>query len=135
MAGAVLVTLGGLLRRWCYRVMDDMFTFESTIKEDHRLVTSGPYQYVRHPSYTAAFMIWFGVPLALMTRGSWISEGHIMATPGRYFIIAWFAIVGLTMIGILKRMPTEDKNLQNKFGAEWERYRRAVPHALVPYIY
>ena len=40
------------LRMYCYWVLGRHFTFSLMIKENHQLVTSGPYQYLVHPSYT-----------------------------------------------------------------------------------
>lgn len=51
---------GGILRLWCYSTMGRFFTFELTMSSDHYLVTTGPYSFIRHPSYTAAIMLIMG---------------------------------------------------------------------------
>lgn len=50
--GMVAVWIGGAIRIACYRELGRLFTYELTIREKHRLVTSGPYSIVRHPSYS-----------------------------------------------------------------------------------
>ncbi|CAG8447089.1 5128_t:CDS:1, partial [Cetraspora pellucida] len=42
--------LGSMLRLWCYRVMNEFFTFNVEIKKDHKLITTGPYRLLIHPS-------------------------------------------------------------------------------------
>ncbi|RIA82156.1 hypothetical protein C1645_881195, partial [Glomus cerebriforme] len=41
---------GALLRLWCYKCLKDFFTFNVTIKENHKLITTGPYSLLVHPS-------------------------------------------------------------------------------------
>ncbi|KAF9238462.1 hypothetical protein BU15DRAFT_62440 [Melanogaster broomeanus] len=77
LAGSILNIAGGLLRIHCYRVLGRMFTFELSIRKDHKLVTSGPYSVVRHPVTRASFAWcledYFAV--SLITRGSWFVRG------------------------------------------------------------
>ena len=49
------------------------------MQEDHKLVTSGPYRYVRHPSYLAYFIMFFGLFLLLL---SLIALVPLIAIPG-----------------------------------------------------
>jgi len=61
---AVLVS-GSLLRRHCFRVLGQFFTGDVQIQSDHRVIEAGAYRWVRHPSYSAAFVIYAGIALAL----------------------------------------------------------------------
>jgi len=65
MAGLALLVGGSLLRRHCFRVLGKFFTGAVTIQDDHRVVDSGAYRWVRHPSYTAALVMIAGIALAL----------------------------------------------------------------------
>jgi protein-S-isoprenylcysteine O-methyltransferase Ste14 len=69
-AGVLLIILGSLLRRYCWRVLGEYFTGDVKARPDQPVITSGPYGVVRHPSYTAGMMMLIGVGLAL---GSWVS--------------------------------------------------------------
>ncbi|THU94588.1 hypothetical protein K435DRAFT_779340 [Dendrothele bispora CBS 962.96] len=73
--GATMTLMGGLIRRASYKAMKELFTFQLSIRKEHRLVTSGPYAYVRHPSYTGALLAGSGAILSLVLgRGSWFRE-------------------------------------------------------------
>ncbi|KAJ8695674.1 hypothetical protein PTI98_008247 [Pleurotus ostreatus] len=49
MLGGGLTLLSANIRLWCYAEMRDLYDFEVNIKKAHRLVTTGPYSFVRHP--------------------------------------------------------------------------------------
>jgi protein-S-isoprenylcysteine O-methyltransferase Ste14 len=59
--GTFLTGLGGYIRYSCYRELGRLFTFEMSIRKDHKLVTSGPYSIVRHPGYTGAVLTVVGI--------------------------------------------------------------------------
>jgi len=69
-AGVLVSFLGSLLRRYCWRTLGEYFTGDVKARADQPVIRSGPYRFVRHPSYTAAMMMFIGVGLAL---GSWVS--------------------------------------------------------------
>ena len=68
--GVVLMILGSLLRRWCFRTLGQYFTGDVKARADQPVIRTGPYRFVRHPSYTAGIMMFTGIGLAL---GSWFS--------------------------------------------------------------
>jgi protein-S-isoprenylcysteine O-methyltransferase Ste14 len=68
--GVVMILLGSLLRRYCWRTLGEYFTGDVRARADQPVVTSGPYRLVRHPSYTAGMVMFIGIGLAL---GNWLS--------------------------------------------------------------
>jgi len=74
-------------------------------KEQHELVTSGPYRWVRHPLYVAGIALFFSVGL--------------MAANG--FILFWtlVALFGIRLVVV----PREEAALVLKFGDEYRRYQ------------
>jgi len=50
--GAAFVLLGIAVRQWAARTLGRFFTQSVMIREGHRVITSGPYRFVRHPGYT-----------------------------------------------------------------------------------
>ena len=69
-AGVLMIFLGSLLRRYCWRTLGEYFTGDVRATPDQPVIRSGPYRLVRHPSYTAGMMMFIGIGLAL---GSWFS--------------------------------------------------------------
>ncbi|CAG8757547.1 24447_t:CDS:1, partial [Gigaspora margarita] len=45
-----MTILGTMLRLWCFKIMKEFFTFTIEIKRNHKLVTTGPYRLLIHPS-------------------------------------------------------------------------------------
>ena len=63
--GAALAFSGLSLRWWSQAELGSMFTFEVGIRRDHRLVQTGPYAILRHPSYTGLLIGIIGIALFL----------------------------------------------------------------------
>jgi len=62
--GVTLILLGSSLRRYCWRTLGEYFTGDVRARSDQPVVRSGPYRFVRHPSYTAGLMMFIGIGLA-----------------------------------------------------------------------
>lgn len=45
----------------CYCELGNLFTFEVSIRNDHKLIQSGPYHTVRHPGYLGVLLSVAGV--------------------------------------------------------------------------
>ena len=73
--------------------------------EDHELVTSGPYRWIRNPLYTAGGLLFTGLGLV---AASW-------------FLIAAAALV-VTLARL--RLPAEEAELEARFGQEYRDYAR-----------
>ena len=58
--GCGLGCFGLCLRWWAIRVLGTQFTRNLQVTADHQLVTNGPYRNLRHPSYTAAVLMFVG---------------------------------------------------------------------------
>ncbi|KAG6872305.1 hypothetical protein C0995_011115 [Termitomyces sp. Mi166 len=134
--GSLLVVAGCWLRLECFRTLREFFTFEITIRKNHRLITSGPYSYVRHPAYTGSTLIFIGSCFWFASRGSWIRESGIIGTVmGKAFVGAFTVLYIKLATSLLQRMPEEDKLMKVSFGREWEDWARRVPYWLIPGIY
>ncbi|KAI0372281.1 hypothetical protein BV20DRAFT_940449, partial [Pilatotrama ljubarskyi] len=134
--GWLLIMSAGALRLACYRAMGKHFTFQITIREDHRLVTRGPYSVVRHPGYSALLMIVLGTMLTFFGSGSWLWECGVLATPiGKAFGIAWVAdLLYVPVVMVFFRLKAEDELLKKEFGKEWEEWAKRTPYWLIPGI-
>lgn len=100
----VLCTLGIY---WLFSSIGTGITPTSATRKEHKLSTSGPYRWIRHPLYTFGtfFFISFG-----MTADNW-----------------FIASLGLlTFIIMAIRTPKEEANLIKKFGDEYRDYMKST---------
>ena len=88
---------------WTQVALGKEWSPQLQLREEHHLVTAGPYARVRHPLYTAMFG--WGISLALVTA-NWI-----------------FAFIAVAMIGgLVARVPREEQMMLNEFGEEYQAY-------------
>lgn len=114
--GTIIVWLGILLRYWSVRVLGNYFRTVVMIQKDHQVVKTGPYKFIRHPSYTAGLIILFGIGL---TMGNWI--GLLL-------------MIIISMAGYQKRITVEESELVKSLGKEYSDYMKTTKR-LVPFIY
>ncbi|KAF5314457.1 hypothetical protein D9619_011939 [Psilocybe cf. subviscida] len=135
-AAGLAVILGGFLRWRCFREMGAHFTFHVTVLEKHKLITTGPYAYVRHPSYSGGVLIDLGLWPWLFLPGSWATESSISASPWFWLVLAPCLTFGVTVVPmIFGRIKAEDEILMKQFGKEWEKWAKDVPYRLIPGVY
>ncbi|KAF8185188.1 hypothetical protein BJ912DRAFT_490929 [Pholiota molesta] len=60
---------GTCIRQRCYQLLGESFTFEISLRRDHTLITSGPYAFVRHASYSSGALGMFGALACHTTLG------------------------------------------------------------------
>ena len=113
--GLALFTLGFVAMNWAEAALDKQFSVQVTIQENHRLVTSGPYRYLRHPRYLGIIVFVLGI--ALVFR-SWLA----------------LVLVGALTVVLIWRIHDEEALMRQEFGAEWEAYSRRS-WRLIPFVY
>ncbi|KAI0271638.1 hypothetical protein BC834DRAFT_860526 [Gloeopeniophorella convolvens] len=130
--GMLLCAIGIAIRKLCFLELGRHFTFEVAILDDHKLVTTGPYSIVRHPSYTGGALIVLGILIGFWSPGSWWMEGGTIGTVIGKVVIAVWMVKLVHFSVILSRAPTEDVVLHKEFGKVWEEYAARVPYLYVP---
>jgi protein-S-isoprenylcysteine O-methyltransferase Ste14 len=111
--GVATVTGGFALRLWAIDTLGRFFTSTVEVTDEQPIIRSGPYAWVRHPSYTGALLIAFG--MLLMLRSG-----------------AGIALFALTVVpAYIHRIRVEEEALLGDLGESYVDYRRAVP-AVVP---
>lgn len=113
--GVVLFAAGGVLRLWPFFVLGSRFSGLVAIQPGHRLVTSGIYALIRHPSYLGLLVNALG--WALVFRSS-----------------VGVVLVGLTLVPLVARILSEERLLRGHFGAEYDAYASRT-WRLVPGLY
>jgi len=114
--GLVVFGLGIGLRWYAIIHLGRFFTVNVAIADDHRLVDTGPYRWLRHPSYTGWLMAVIGLGLCL---GNWLSL---------------FILIVATLSLILWRIGLEEAALRAAFGEAYAAYA-ARTSRLIPLIY
>ena len=111
-SGAALVAAGLLFCVWARRYLGRNWSGTVTLKQDHELIRSGPYRYVRHPIYTGLLLAFVGSALA---RDEW--RGVV-------------AVV-IVYAALWRKLRLEERWMIETFGDAYRRFRQEVP-ALIP---
>jgi protein-S-isoprenylcysteine O-methyltransferase Ste14 len=90
---------------WLFSSIGSGITPTSATRQQHVLVTRGPYRWVRHPLYTIGSSLFVG--LGLMADNWFIAALGILA-----------------FIAMAVRTPKEEANLIEKFGDEYREYMK-----------
>ena len=134
--GCILLHMGSSIRLACYRALGKHFTWELAVTKDQKLVTTGPYAVVRHPSYVGSLLNGIGMVLLHFAPGSWFAECVGWRTwPVSLMAAAWATWCLSVPAMLMARVKNEDRVLKAEFGPEWERYATATPYRLLPGIY
>ncbi len=64
-AGAVLTVSGTILRSWGIWTLGKYFSVHIEVKDNHELIETGPYRFIRHPAYAGNILQAIGIPLIL----------------------------------------------------------------------
>lgn len=132
LVGFAAVITGSIIRAICFRTLGHLFTFDLTVFEGHKLVTSGPYAYVRHPSYCGSLLLVFGIPVSQLTRGSFLVESGLLNPRGLFVITLWASWWAWSVTVAVRRAIAEDQEMKKQFGKEWEAYAAKVRWWFMP---
>jgi len=103
LVGFAVGLCGAVLIVWAAVPLGRFLVHDAAVQEDHRLVTSGPYRFIRHPIYSGY--------LALLL-------GSAVATLNIWLLLLW----PVSLLGILVQSGSEEQILRTRFGQEYERY-------------
>jgi protein-S-isoprenylcysteine O-methyltransferase Ste14 len=106
----------GWLIEEAIRRLGKQWALPARLVEGHKLITAGPYSYVRNPIYTGMLGMLIATGLAME---------HWIATIAAFVVFA---------VGMVIRVRSEEKLLHAAFGEEFEEYARRVP-AVLPGIF
>ncbi len=97
------------------RELGRQWSLEARLIEDHKLITTGVYQIVRHPIYTAMLGM-------LLATGLAFSHWAVI-----------LAAIAVFIVGTKIRTSIEERLLSDAFGQEFETWRSKVP-GLIPLL-
>ncbi len=112
-AGLIIFVAAVVFRLFAIKMLGEFYSHRVRLKEEHQIIDSGPYNYIRHPAYT----------------------GMLLAHTG--FVIFFFSIPSLVALSILYlfvivRILVEEAMLLNLDG--YEEYSKDRKR-LMPYVW
>ena len=113
-AGDLLIFLSYIFFIWVFRA-NSYAASTIQVTEEQKVVSTGPYAFVRHPMYTGALVMLAGIPLAL---GSWW---------GLFFFF-------LTMPVLMWRLSDEERFLRQNL-PDYTEYTQQVRYRLIPSVW
>lgn len=92
---------------WMFKHVGLNLTVTVKTRQDHQLVKTGPYRWIRHPLYTFGGLMFAGLGLASA---------------------CWLLLVAMVVgwIFLALRMPLEEQGLVDKFGDEYREYQKTT---------
>ena len=111
-AGLSCLILGTAFRLWAINTLKSNFAAVVQIKQHQQLVTSGPYRWLRHPSYTGAWIAMIGAALLMH---SYI--GLVIMGPGMLLVY-------------MRRIAVEERALEAGFGQAYTNMKRNTQRLL-----
>jgi protein-S-isoprenylcysteine O-methyltransferase len=103
-SGLSVAWAGMLLRWWSVVTLAELFTTKVMVQENQKVISSGPYGLVRHPSYLGLLVTFLGLGLALGSPASTLAMAAIPA------------------VGIVKRIRVEEAALTAGLGSSYTHY-------------
>ena len=110
--GALITGIGIVLFGWTHQVLGTNWTAVLALSERQTLITSGPYHYVRHPMYSAFFIIGFGF---LFLSANWLIG---------------LVYMGSLLLMYLMRVSKEEDMMIERFGDRYHQYIKTTGRIL-----
>ena len=117
--GLVIYLTGIAITLWARRTLGRNWGISTSLQvkllDDHQLIQTGPYAYVRHPMYFGWWSSMLGLTLL-------------------YPVYAVLLMFFFSMISFSNRARREEAALAGKFGETWVEYRKRTKF-IIPFIY
>jgi protein-S-isoprenylcysteine O-methyltransferase Ste14 len=113
--GILLINAGIALRLYAIHVLGASFTTTVTISPEQTVIETGPYRFIRHPSYTGFLITLLGLGLSAT---NWLSL---------------LVLMGCALPGLSYRIHVEEHVLQEHLGQQYQEYMRRTKR-LIPFV-
>ena len=110
--GVILTLLGFVLLQWAQNTLGKNWSDTPRMIQEQSLITSGPYQFIRHPIYTAFLLI---LGPTLLISANWLIG------------LAW---LGMTTLEIASRIGFEEALMLEYFGDRYREYMKRTGRLL-----
>ncbi len=112
--GLSLMVAGMALRWYAIRILGTSFTCEVSTRPGQEVIQSGPYRWIRHPSYTGGLVTVLGV---LVCCVNWASLPAVL----------------VALAGYAHRIQIEEEALARDLGPAYQDYMRRTKR-LIPFV-
>ncbi len=113
--GLILIIIGEFIRLWATYTLGKFFTYFVVTTKNQKLVTKGPYRFVRHPGYLGGL---------LLVAGFGIISGSLI-TAALYILFL--------LIAYAYRIHVEEIALVQRFGKVYANYSKQTAR-IIPYF-
>ncbi|HKG54992.1 MAG TPA: isoprenylcysteine carboxylmethyltransferase family protein [Anaerolineales bacterium] len=111
-AGVALTLAGFALLQWAQVTLGKSWSDTPRMMNEQALITSGPYQFIRHPIYTAFILI----------------LGSVLLISANWFIgLAWLS---MTVLEVASRVGFEESLMLEYFGDQYRDYMQKTGRLL-----
>lgn len=108
-SGLTMVALSVAGRNWAIHTLGPYHSIHIEIRDNHKLIQSGPYKYVRNPYYSSVILEAVGLPL--------VANAFVGA------LISVFVYLPILVF----RIALEEKALEEKFKESFKDYKSRAP--------
>jgi protein-S-isoprenylcysteine O-methyltransferase Ste14 len=116
-AGVGIALLGFALLQWAQNTLGKNWSDTPRMIREQSLITSGPYQFIRHPIYSA-FILILGSTLLISANG-----------------LIGFAWIGMTVLEVASRIRFEESVMAEYFGDRYREYMKRTGRLLPRFIH
>ena len=111
-AGVGIALIGFVLLQWSQVTLGKSWSDTPRMMKDQRLITDGPYHFIRNPIYTAFIFI----------------LGSTLLISSNWFIgLAW---IGMTILEVISRIDFEESLMLEYFGEQYQEYMKKTGRLL-----
>jgi len=114
--GMALFVIGFIIRIHSLLVLKQYFTYSVAKVENHKIVETGLYKFIRHPGYLGQLIIFIGISISI---SNWLSI-LVMMIP--------------VSIGYIYRIKVEERFMIEQMGEKYLNYQKRTKR-LIPMIY
>ncbi len=114
--GMAVFVIGFIIRIHSLLTLKQFFTYSVARVENHKIIETGLYKFIRHPGYLGQLIIFIGISILI---SNWLS--------------ILFMMIPITL-GYLNRMKVEERFMLEQLGEDYLNYR-ARTKRLIPMVY
>ena len=114
--GMALVVIGFVIRIHSILTLNQYFTYSVAKVENHKIIETGLYKFIRHPGYLGQLIIFIGISISI---SNWLS------------ILAMMIPI---ILGYLYRIKVEERFMLEQLGEAYLNYQERTKR-LIPMIY